>query len=70
LILKQKGLEKKHSLCSKRFRLKLGRAQKTFYATKKQKKCFKPAKNPTETLVTKAKKPKKHVVERITGWYG
>ena len=74
MILKQKIAEKKHSLHSKHFPVKTGASAKKvhppqFLRGKKSKKCFQPAENPTETLVTKAKKPKKHDVERTTGWY-
>ena len=74
MILKEKMAEKKHSLCSKCFRVKIGAITKKvhppqFLRGEKSKKCFKPAENPTKTLVTKAKKPKIHDVERIAGWY-
>jgi len=64
---------KKHSLHSKHFRAKIGASTKKvhppqFLRGKKGKKCFQPAENPTETLVMKAKKPKKQDVERTTGW--
>jgi len=61
---------KKHSLHSKHFRVKIGASAKKvhplqFLRGRKSKKCFQPAENPAETLVTKAKKPKKHDVERL-----
>ena len=70
-----KNGRKKHSLRSKRFRVNIGASAKKVHPpqslrVKKGKKCFQPAENPMETLVTKAKKPKKHDIERITGWYG
>ena len=68
MILKQKMAEK-HSLHSKHFRVNIGCTRPNFYTVKKSNKCFQPAENPTETLVTKAKKPKKHDVERTAGWY-
>ena len=51
-----------HSLHSKHFRVKIGPSAKKvhppqFLRCKKSKKCFQPAENLTETLVTKAKKP-------------
>jgi len=63
MILKQKMAEKNIACIAEPFQVKIGASAKKvpppqFLRGKKSKKFFQLAKNPTETLVRKAKKPK------------